>query len=60
MLNKQCQNCKWATGKAWPPCKHDVWEALNTVERDAIRNGVLECMAREEKPSEHIGRNSGA
>jgi len=51
MLKKQCATCKWGTGRAWPSCKNNaIWNAMSTVERDAVRNGVLECMAREEKP----------
>lgn len=52
MLKNQCRTCKWGTGHPWPPCKNSVWGAMSTVERDAVKNGVLECMAREEKPSD--------
>lgn len=50
MLKNQCKTCKWGTDRAWPSCKNNsVWGAMSVVEKDAVKNGVLECMAREEK-----------
>lgn len=57
MFKNQCRTCKWGTGHPWPSCKNNaIWNAMSTVERDAVRSGALECMAREERPID-VARN---